>query len=285
MTKQVQKKQNTGLVNRVVESLERLQENGLRLPENYSAENALRFAEFQLLRAVTPNKVPVLQHCTQDSVANALLEMVTKGLNPSKNQCYFVPYGNKLELVTSYFGEVAIAKRAGLKNIKAVTIHKEDDFSFEVGEDGKKKILEHKQTLSSLDSDLVGAYVVFEYPDGTTDTDIMTMNEIRKSWQQSPTKGNSPAHRNFAGEMAKRTVINRGIKLFINSSDDFDLFINENPTETVSDAEVTQEINSNANLNEIDITDVDFEEVENDAKESAEKAQPKAQPKAEKPPF
>jgi len=46
------------------------------------------------------------------------------------------------------------------------------------------------------------------------------MAQIQKSWEQGPTKGQSPAHKNFPGEMAKKTVINRACKLLIAASDD-----------------------------------------------------------------
>ena len=46
------------------------------------------------------------------------------------------------------------------------------------------------------------------------------MAQIRAAWGQGATKGGSPAHKNFAEEMAKKTVIGRACKAIINSSDD-----------------------------------------------------------------
>ena len=48
----------------------------------------------------------------------------------------------------------------------------------------------------------------------------MTMDQIKKAWGQGATKGGSPAHKDFTEEMAKKTVINRACKRFINTSDD-----------------------------------------------------------------
>jgi recombination protein RecT len=62
----------------------------------------------------------------------------------------------------------------------------------------------------------------------------MTIQEILKAWGQGQTKGNSPAHQNFKGEMAKKTVINRALKTLINSSTDSGLMdedVDSNPTE------------------------------------------------------
>jgi recombination protein RecT len=38
----------------------------------------------------------VLQACTRDSIANALLDMAVQGLNPAKKQGYFIAYGKQL---------------------------------------------------------------------------------------------------------------------------------------------------------------------------------------------
>ena len=50
----------------------------------------------------------------------------------------------------------------------------------------------------------------------------MTMDEIRKAWAQGAAKGGCPAHKNFPQEMAKKTVINRACKIFVNTSTDAD---------------------------------------------------------------
>ena len=48
------------------------------------------------------------------------------------------------------------------------------------------------------------------------------LDEIRKAWAQGAAKGGSPAHKNFPQEMAKKTVINRACKIFVNTSTDAD---------------------------------------------------------------
>ena len=58
-----------------------------------------------------------------------------------------------------------------------------------------------------------------------TYTCIMTMEQIQKAWNQGATKGNSPAHKNFTDEMAKKSVINRCCKNFVNSAKDNDVLI------------------------------------------------------------
>jgi len=98
----------------VLSKIQKLQSNGeIYFPNNYSPENALKSAWLKLQETKDKNDKPVLQSCTQISIANALLNMVVQGLNPMKNQCYFIPYGNQLTLMRSYFGSIAVAKQFG----------------------------------------------------------------------------------------------------------------------------------------------------------------------------
>ena len=167
--------------------------------------------------------LPVLQSSTPDSIANSLFNMVVQGLNPAKRQCSFIVYGNKLTLQREYAGSIALARRySSMKNIYAGVIYKGDVFEFAIDTTtGMKKITSHAQRMENLDdAKIIGAYAVVTFDDGSVNTEIMTMAQIQKSWEQGPNKGKSPAHTNFPGEMAKKTVINRACKLLIAASDD-----------------------------------------------------------------
>lgn len=202
-----------------------------------------------------------LDVCTPASVANAMLKMVTLGLNPIKKQCYFVAYGEKLECMPSYLGAIATAKRYGLKVMNAKTIHEGDEFQYNITSEGKAVIEKHSQNLNSLNKPIIGAYAVAIMDDDSIDTTIMTMEDIKKSWQQGATKGNSPAHTNFAGEMAKKTVIGRACKSIISTSDDSSLFDNLEGSPSTTEANVAHEIKHNANKKELSI-DIDAEDVD-----------------------
>lgn len=228
----------------------------LRLPKDYSPENALKSAYIIL----SDPKNNLLAKCTKESVATALLKMVTWGLSPLKSQCYFIPYGDKLECTPDYSGNIALAKRyGGLRSIKANAIFEGDEFEFEVGMDGRRKVIKHKQTLGSIDSPVVGAYAVYELEDGTTDTEVMSIDMIHKAWGQGATKGNSPAHKNFADQMAQKTVINRACKLLIRSSSDAVLMGADSETELEAPNRYTKEVELEANQG--DVIDIPTEEV------------------------
>lgn len=249
----------------VLAKIDAFQKSGeLTLPKDYNAENALKSAYIIL----SDPKNNLLEKCDKSSVAEALLKMVVYAVSPIKKQCYFIPYGNKLECSISYAGNIVTAKRYGkLSKIKANTIFKGDEFEFEIDTaSGRRKVLKHKQTLDSIGSgEIVGAYAVFELIDGTVDVEIMNMKQIQAAWGQGGSKGNSPAHKNFGDQMAQKTVINRACKLLISASDDSILYDPlEDNTIDVASEDVKHEVKSFANAESIDFEDAEIDESPND---------------------
>lgn len=238
----------------VLAKIDAFQTSGeLTLPKGYNAENALKSAYIIL----SDPKNNVLAKCDKSSVAEALLKMVVYGVSPIKKQCYFIPYGEKLECSISYAGNIAIAKRYGnLKSIKGNAIFEGDTFEFEVDTvTGRRKVTKHLQTLESVGSNKIkGAYAVFELNDGSIDVEVMNINQIQTAWNQGGSKGNSPAHKNFADQMAVKTVLNRACKLLISSSDDSVLYdpLEEDNTIDVTSENVQYEIKTNANKSSLD---------------------------------
>lgn len=269
----------------VLSKIDSFQKSGeLTLPKDYNAENALKSAYIIL----SDPKNNILEKCDKGSVAEALLKMVVYGVSPIKKQCYFIPYGNKLECSISYAGNIAIAKRYGkLKTIKGNAIFKGDTFEFEVDSiTGRRKITKHSQTLDSIGTnDIIGAYAVYELVDGVIDVEVMNINQIKMAWGQGGSKGGSPAHKNFADQMAIKTVINRACKLLISSSDDSILYdpLEDDKMIDVTDANVQHEIKTEANKESLDFTkaeETNYEEIETVVEEVQT-----AEPLVEKPLF
>lgn len=250
----------------VLAKVDSFQKSGeLVLPKDYVVENALKSAYIIL----SDPKNNLLDKCDKSSVAEALLKMVVYGVSPIKKQCYFIPYGQKLECSISYAGNIAIAKRyGGLKSIKANAIFEGDTFEFEVDAmTGRRKIIKHSQTLESIGNPLLkGAYAVYELKDGTLDVEIMNIKQIQAAWGQGGSKGNSPAHKNFGDQMAVKTVINRACKLLISSSDDSILYdpLEENDYVDTAKGKVEQEINNNANNESIGFDSIEEAEIVDD---------------------
>lgn len=279
MTKQnevaIVQKDITDVVNN---SLTRLQNDGLTLPPNYSASNALKSAFFKLQQVQDRNKRPALDVCTQESIANSLLDMVVQGLSPAKTQCYFIVYGNELQMSRSYFGTQAVLKRLNnVKDIWANVIFEGDVFEYEIDR-GREKLLKHETQFLNRDNKILGAYAVIQTAEDEELLTVMTRKEFEASWSQSKT--GQAVHKKFPQEMAKRTVINRAAKAFINTSDDSDLLVEaiNNTTENEYDnerrditpeEEAQQQIEEKANKEEIDFEDAEIiEPTTNQAQQS-----------------
>ena len=259
----------------------------LHLPPNYSVENAMKSAWLILQNTLDKDKRPVLQNCTKDSIANALLDMAVQGLNPAKKQGYFIAYGRQLVFQRSYFGTMAVTKRvAGAKDIFAEVVYKGDEFEYTI-KNGNKYIVKHIQRIENVDpNNIVAAYCTIVFDDERQFTDIMTWAEIQKAWSKSknnPDREGS-THKEFAQEMARKTVINRACKRYLNSSDDGSLLMYHvnRADEVAAEAEVEAEIEENANQELIDIEfEVADEEEENntEAEEQVEEEKPAEKPK------
>ena len=197
--------------------------DGFLLPKGYSAENALKSAYLVLQGVKDRNKRPALEVCTKPSIANTLLNMVIQGLSPAKTQCYFIVYGNELQMQRSYFGTVAVLKRLdSVKNITAQVVHEGDKFEIGSDENFQTVVKEFQPSIENQDKEIAYAFARIFKNDGTYVDTIMTKKEIDQSWSQTRQKNNK-VQQNFSQEMAKRTVLNRAAKMFINTSDDSDL--------------------------------------------------------------
>lgn len=196
-----------------------MQNEGLVVAPNYAPANALKSAFFAMTNSPSGN---LLEKCSKESIANALLDMVVQGLSPAKTQCYFIPYGNTLKMTRSYFGTMKVVKQlSNVKDIWAEVVFEGD--VLKIRNDNGRKVLEsHEIDWTNQDNAIIGAYCIIEKVDGERILTVMTKKEIDRSWQQSKNKSVQNA---FPQEMAKRTVINRAAKQFFNTSDDSDILI------------------------------------------------------------
>lgn len=261
-----QKEKQNAFVTVVAQKIEKMQEQGqISLPGNYSAANALQAAYFTLTAVDFKTKVALIDKVTPESVAFALQDMAIQGLSVAKKQGYFIAYGDKLQFMRSYHGTQAVIKRlTGIKELWANVIWKGEEFEVEYNERGVLTFKAHKadwRAATGQKEDIEGAYCIIEHEDGRQYLTVMTMAEINTSWSQS---SNQSVQNKYPQEMAKRTVINRAAKAFLNTSDDSDLLVDainrttENEFEPqVKDMgnvqEVQHEIAQNANTEELDI--------------------------------
>ncbi|MCC4422162.1 recombinase RecT [Limosilactobacillus reuteri] len=224
MNNQVAQQQKpTKLTDLVLDRVKQMQDTqDLSLPKNYNASNALNAAFLELQKVQDRNHRPALEVCSHDSIVKSLLDMTLQGLSPAKDQCYFIVYGNELQMQRSYFGTVAAVKRLdGVQKVRAEVVHQDDAFEIGSNEDMELVVKQFTPSFENQDKPIIGAFAMIKTDEGT-DFTVMTKKEIDQSWAQTRQKNNK-VQQNFSQEMAKRTVLNRAAKMFINTSDDSDL--------------------------------------------------------------
>ena len=196
---------------------------GLSFPADYNPTNALMGAYLIMKETTDKNGKCILESCSQASIANSLMDMATLGLNASKKQGYFIAYGGKCQFQKSYFGNITLARRNGLKTINAEIIYDGDTFKYHI-ENGMKVIDVHEQEFMNIDNDkILGAYAVAVMDDGRKVVEVMNINQLKKAWNQRMgglKEDASSTHMKFKDQMAKKTVINRLCKLIGNTSTD-----------------------------------------------------------------
>lgn len=244
---------------------------GLSFPADYNPTNALMGAYLIMKETTDKNGKCILESCSQASIANSLMDMATLGLNASKKQGYFIAYGGKCQFQKSYFGNITLARRNGLKTINAEIIYDGDTFKYHI-ENGMKVIDVHEQDFMNIDNDkILGAYAVAVMDDGRKVVEVMNINQLKKAWNQRMgglKEDASSTHMKFKDQMAKKTVINRLCKLIGNTSTDGNISEISDRLDEVADVDmvaedVAYEIENNANQ-------VDFEEVVDEPKKETE---------------
>lgn len=254
---------NNAFIDSLAVQLEEKCKYGMAFPKDYNVMNSLTGAYLIMKETTDKNGKCILESCSQASIANSLMDMCTLGLNASKKQGYFISYGGKCQFQKSYFGNITLARRNGLKKINAEIIYEGDTFKYHI-EKGRKVIDVHEQDFMNIDNDkLIGAYAVAIMDDGSEEVEIMNINQLKKAWNQRTgglKEDASSTHMKFKDQMAKKTVINRLCKIIGNTSTDGNISEISDRLDEVADSDfvaedVAYEIEQNANT-------VDFVESE-----------------------
>nr|DAG36539.1 MAG TPA: RecT protein [Caudoviricetes sp.] len=252
---------NNAFIDALSSQLVEKQKYGLTFPEDYNPTNALMGAYLKLKETMDKNGKCVLDTCSQASIANCLMEMVTKGLNMQKAQCYPVAYGGKLQCQISYHGWKTMAHRYGVKTIDSECIYEGDVFQYHL-ENGRKILDKHEQDFMNIDTDKIkGAYCVITLTDGSRYIEVMNINQIKTAWKKGfGYKENSGTHKDFTDMMAKKTVTSRACRQIVQQYGDstvVDSIEKDDNRENVDiiAEDVAYEINQNANSEEFQVDD------------------------------
>lgn len=186
-----------------------------------------------------------IEKCDPQSVARTMLKGAFLGLDFFNKECYAVPYGNSLQFQTDYKGEKKLAKKYSVRpvtDIYAKVVREGDEFIEEIVH-GKPSISFKPKPFNN--GEVLGAFAVVLYGDGTMDYDTMTAEDIEgiktnfskknketgefsKAWSIAATRP----------EMYKKTVLRRLCK---NIELDFDTIEQKKAFEDSADMDFNQE--------------------------------------------
>lgn len=273
---------NNAFVDALSAQLKQKEKYGLSFPSDYNPTNALMGAYLIMKETTDKNGKCILESCSQTSIANALMDMCTTGLNASKKQGYFIAYGGKCQFQKSYFGNITIARRYGMKSISAEIIYEGDTFKMHK-EDAKTVIDSHDQDFMNIDNDkLIGAYAVAIMSDGSKIAEVMNIGQLKKAWNQRMgglKEDASSTHMKFKDQMAKKTVINRLCKMIVNTYGDgfvSEVYDNLEAVEGVDMVaeDVAYDIQQNANSEMFIVDEPEVAETVEEPKVIDEKSEP-----------
>lgn len=258
---------NNAFIDGMVAQIDEKVKHGLSFPKDYNYANELMGAYLVLKETKDKDGKPVLESCTQVSIANSLMKMVRSGLSMQNYQCYPIAYGGKLNIQPSVYGNTCNARRYGLKDIPAMVIYDGDVFEYHI-EDAEIVIDRHEQNFLNIDtSKIVGAYAIAKMADGTKHIEIMNMNMIKQAWKQGfgyKENGNG-THQKFTDQMCIKTVKNRCLKYIIRThgtedvSNIYDEYDKQENTDIVLE-DVKHDIEQNVNqveFEDVEVADVD----------------------------
>lgn len=168
-----------------------------------------------------------------------------------------IPYGNTVQFIPDFRGSRKLVKKYSIKPVDEV-----DSFLIRKGDELKVSIVGGVKTFEFTpiplnNNEIIGAFAYVVYADGKVKWEQMNIDELEKARNQSKAS-NSPAWKNFTGEMYRKTVLHRlckNVDLEFENNNQRDLFMSgneinterkpievENPFDEIIDSEVVEEV-------------------------------------------
>ena len=179
-----------------------------------SSENADRW--WALAYEMTKRKE--LQEVVQKnpaSLINAIKKCADWGLVPDGDECFINVYSGVAEAQPMYKGMIRRAVEAGaIAHCVADIIRSGDTIAESIDRHGRT--LKHlRLTGGPKNRPMTGAYAIFWLPNGLMDYELFDAEDIercREAARRNKGGKDSPAYQAFPGEMAKKSVLRRGLK-------------------------------------------------------------------------
>ncbi len=222
------------------------------LPKDFNKE---RFVQNALALL---NDNPNIAKYGQAQIIGGLMKGAYLGLDFYSKECYLVPYNNQLNYQTDYRGAKKLAKKYAIRPVKdiyAKLVHEGDLFEESI-EVGNQTFVFKPKAFN--DGKIIGAFAVCLYTDGGMQYETMSLADLENTRKASKAS-NSPAWKNFTGEMYKKTVLHRlckHIELDFENPTQQNMFLSGMEIETDLQKLAENDIEQNANSVDFDENDI-----------------------------
>lgn len=137
--------------------------------------------------AITSNEK--LATCSPASIVAAVMQCAIAGLNPSRGECYLVPYGQNVQMQVGYRGALILAYKSGIvSSITSEAVYEGDHFVYEMGLNPR---LEHRAGPNFGIADKVThSYCIVRMKGGSECWKVLTKPMIERLRMKSPMQKN-----------------------------------------------------------------------------------------------
>ncbi len=184
-----------------------------------SAAKGLDLDRLRELAISTVTRSPDLQKCTAASIVSGLIKAAQFGLElggPAA-EAYLVPFYNSTVgatealMIPGYRGLIKLVLQSGeVESITAQVVYRGEECGIELGDNPS---IRHIPSLTTerIDANIIAAYMVARMKNGRNVVELMTRKDIERIRASSKAK-NAMAWTDWWGEMARKSVVRRGLK-------------------------------------------------------------------------
>jgi recombination protein RecT len=157
------------------------------------------------------------QKVERRSLFGALVRAAQDGLLPDGREGAIVPFKGKAQWMPMVAGIMVKVRRSGeIATWDAFPVYEKDEFDYLLGD---RPQIHHRPFLDGDPGQVVGAYSVVTFKDGTVSKDYLPRWRIEKARNQNPVGKNSLMWTTFYEEGAVKTVIRHHAKRLPQSTD------------------------------------------------------------------
>lgn len=168
---------------------------------------------------------PSLLDCNPDSIMDAMYNAAALGVSmcPNLAYVYLVPYNNEVTLAFGYKCMIHLAMRdPNVVNVTVTLVHENDPVFEWVSEVALPNHKRNPMHSAQERGKVIGGYSTITYQNGLMTCEAMNMEEINQA-RTSSKAPNSPAWRDYTGQMYKKVILKRGLGMQLAKSPNMDL--------------------------------------------------------------